>query len=1560
MNYSKEIYEKQTYILTEWIDRLSKHVYIFAGKDNPTVDETQYKTDKYVKSVKVVPERIYPTDSIETIKYKIAMFCLNDKYIDDIYMWTKCVLNDDNRALFKQNLFKNNVKLTREYINRITNVYFNTILYKSGLEQTEVIEDISDKLDSIKVTNKSLDFAYTDLNDFEEFFSPDPFFKLNETNATSLKTPHSQTLLYRFQLESNHIHFISRNTNSTQVDKAFYMSNKLEYNENNAQIIQHKAQIQNKFVHLNDYIDNMYNRIELLYFRVLPYSHNISINIKLLFTISNTSYTIPFIVYKSKYTNEYKINKIALSDMDKKQIDILYTQELKQQNIVMNRSNDTLIYYIKMNDSTFFYFLLSENGSYRIKYKFTKSNDVTIKDVKDSFSKLDEIYEKLNEYMIYKLKNNTNLFNSKLIDIIEYNTQNTITFKRPLSQKAFLDNVSRNNHFFNMKKKLKASIFQLDFVDTNNFYNMDSITSFIYSHMELTKAEMIEKLKFYFKLSDTEASDIYAEKRSTINLKISRKGKNVFAIRKYHTAVTVKINIMSDSSIKVNTINTQDEAYQYLIIYYLINLFNSNITKNKKLKPAVSSNPVVVNDENPDEVDFNDLIDLENMDVDLDELNEINMDMTPPKLNIETDIDDYTENTMEDDDDGYDMSESELSDSGKQTDYTTFVLNKLYLADKKLFLWNDITSPEHKPYSSKCQAVDYKQPVVINKAEKDKIDREHPGSYTGFVQTGSTPELAQKNFYICPKIWCRVSRVSITDEEFEKYGKKCPPPHNEDAMFFPKYGTKAKNNYFITAKTGKEEHWPSLMKGNKHPLGYPLPCCGKKPLKSETDQPNKRKNSNYISNISSELPLDEDNYGNLPFAMNKLLNNKASCVGIIKSQTHCYVRTGTNNTKDPLFNTIETLLNIDSLSEHISKKMKLEHFVFLNGGNTLKVFMNNTIQYKLLEPSEFKKFKMCFVKNTEYINRFNLHHVRDFLKSRDRMEIDKDDHMTRSVIREFLIFHSFLNFKNYIVQDNIYKSVDDIQHMLTFKWLNPTGINFLFLHVYKENVYVMNPKYYDFVSRYDRTKQTAIVLQIANTYEYLSKVSQRKKKKSDEIYLDATEVKPFLNSIESDTRISNETRAMVYHTDVTTYILSTNLKCVGMVYNNQTVVYLNDEIMLEYDEIGKRTVIFMDQIQKYTVSLDQMKKYNSSATQELINNIQGRAPLDMQLFVDDMTITTNDDEKKFQDNLYNVAKKVVNKSKLNNAIDVLNNALSNFTNNEKKYLLKEILKQNKIKYDDDIDENKLIMDLLRIPLNKIIDEYKMNSYRDNKMDIYMTYDDILNKRIFDYYKKYNKNFFTVIEQSSEDFVEEIDYIKIDHGQHTQVMNRNVVWSNLRKPIKPVSVERLFPTFEAVNEEITYDILINYANDLCSTITSEKFDDKLTKTIEKRYLQDKDKLFEAYNRNKNFEKHNIKRSKASLSDYTDLIKKSDYHYSLFELEVLSEMINYNMLIIGRSTMIINGGVFHIDNKSDKYLVFMYNIHENRHSFNLVVKGNDPYHVITKNDFSTELNKLLKLI
>ena len=104
----------------------------------------------------------------------------------------------------------------------------------------------------------------------------------------------------------------------------------------------------------------------------------------------------------------------------------------------------------------------------------------------------------------------------------------------------------------------------------------------------------------------------------------------------------------------------------------------------------------------------------------------------------------------------------------KDKGYTQLVLKRLQWADKILTGYTTKEFPGYKTYAHIVQQFIKKQPVVLTKDELDFIDENYRGSYTNFIKTGSNPSLVDKYYYICPKIWCPLSKISLTDEDLKK------------------------------------------------------------------------------------------------------------------------------------------------------------------------------------------------------------------------------------------------------------------------------------------------------------------------------------------------------------------------------------------------------------------------------------------------------------------------------------------------------------------------------------------------------------------------------------------------------------------------------------------------------------------------------------------------------------------------------------------------------------------------------------------------------------------------
>lgn len=1500
-----------------WISRIEYELYVFNGTSENKVKDVDAKKVIYVN------EYLSYTDTINTVKYKLMKY-LN---IKDWNLLLTSTVNVDIEKLktFVQGVFKSKVSIDSTYFNSVCAQYFNN--YKGiNMSSNILFDEALDKLKNTTEMQAILTFKYHNLSDLNEIISPDPFANVDEINENSVLTHLDNNLLFKFNLAHPTINcYIPMDTIDTKYFPLKQSLNLKKYNE----YIDNKNKIFQRFDNIDDIVDIHSSYIDLLYFRVIPYSHDIQLNMKNIFKISSVGEDVPIIIYRSKYTNEYKVNKFSLTRLEKKQIDLFKEQEQKYENVSLNRTNETIIFYYKIFESVFVYILLSSNGSYKIKYKFNKSHDINIKYIISNFSKINAILESFEEPRMFIIKNDMDIFDNSAIEVIEFNTYSRLTFKKKINENV----LKKSNVLFDFLKEEKNLLF-LKFIEVNNYYNTDSISSFIYKNIELNRVDMVNKLEQYFKIPTDIASSLYDEKRGKLRINISKKGQNVFAIKTYDTAVNVKINILSDYSIKVITSNTQNVFYQNLILFYISQLLCTTnkiplIPKNVDLH-AVND----VNDVNDVNVDFNDIVDFNEIDdIDLDDLNDLNIDVSSPIANIEDEVDVIHIEDVEPD------QEVDYSDSGKKTDYTTFVLERLYKADPELFLWKN-TDTNLKNYASKCGAVNYRQPIVINEKEKKNIDKHHPGSYTDFVKTGSTEALKQENFYICPNIWCRISKVSMTKEEYIKNGNKCPT--NEEGLFFPKKGTPDSNNYFIN-KDGIEAHYPALLNKNKHPKNLELPCCGKKPLKNiKTDIKN---TSHYVSNISSELLLDAKQYGNLPYILNIYLNKKSNCIGTIDAKTYCHVRTGVYQHTNSLISIIETILDIPSFTDVISKKFDIEQYIFLNNGNTLKGFADPSHQYDIFNKEKYGTFKKYFVNNIEYIKRFDLNEEYEYVKTHDVIN-QTNDMLILSIMREYLIYKSFITFKTYILDNDIQKHLDDIQHLLTYECVNPKNINFVFLSVEKENVYFMNPKYYDHNEYLSSSNPVAFILKIDSKYEYISYISQKKKVK---------EILSFEYGLAENLLNSFSEKVETVHHDVDKLVLSSSFMCVGSITNNIFTPF-NKNVELIYDGHGiKNKFTYVSKLSKNKVTKYNELEMSKERYDELTNSHIIRMNLELLSLVNNKD--SENDRSLFDKTLFDIATKFIKNKTLSNSLYVLNHEMTNFTTVEKYVLLKKIVNKCNMKIPNDINEKHIFESLLRIPLQHILDHYKLKLINDDPSVIYLTYSDILNNKLLEF-KNTFENKFKVIDKTIGDFTEEISYIKLKKSNEKV----DAIFSmNIQKiELTPARLKKIIgDKFAIINEVLPFSKLISILNNYNVNVTAESAKKAIEDYVLKTFVSDKSALINKLNKNINILRTELSSMKKSIDNIFKVIFDSNYKYSVFEIEILSKLANLNVIVLGRNTNIVPNGILYHNNKSSEFLLLNYTINDNQYDFKLIVNDTDKY-VYKQTSFNDNLNNLLEIM
>jgi len=259
-----------------------------------------------------------------------------------------------------------------------------------------------------------------------------------------------------------------------------------------------------------------------------------------------------------------------------------------------------------------------------------------------------------------------------------------------------------------------------------------------------------------------------------------------------------------------------------------------------------------------------------------------------------------------------------------------------------------------------CGKVDARQPVVITPQERERIDRLMPGSYSGAVRVGSTPELAAQNLYICPHVWCPKSRLSMSRAQFKAAGNKCPL-----------HADGGEEPLLLDAKYWKGgDKFPGFLDPARHPAGLCMPCCFRReghklatcgaapgptpPTNPDSAGPPGSDDSGDASGAGGRyirgdvFPLGKDVLGILPPDAHRALGNR-KCgnrddgSGQIVANTNCFVRRGVDvQAEQPFLSALAFLMRAPDLSSLIARiraSLTLELFVAMAGGAVCRAFL---------------------------------------------------------------------------------------------------------------------------------------------------------------------------------------------------------------------------------------------------------------------------------------------------------------------------------------------------------------------------------------------------------------------------------------------------------------------------------------------------------------------------------------------------------------------------------------------------------------------------------------------
>ena len=484
---------------------------------------------------------------------------------------------------------------------------------------------------------------------------------------------------------------------------------------------------------------------------------------------------------------------------------------------------------------------------------------------------------------------------------------------------------------------------------------------------------------------------------------------------------------------------------------------------------------------------------------------------------------------------------SELDITGKRLTHPNPFHDRISKRDPNLFI--TYKDENFKDYSRSCPWNYRRHPVILTDDEKEKIDKEHPGSYDkeSAVKYGSDKD--KKFWYICPRYWSLKDNTSLTDEEVASgnYGKVIP----HDGKKVGKGEAIFEFNDSVYHKGKKGEYvnlHPGFLKPNSQ--GKCLPCCFSDwksseqqkrrdtcaldevpvpvqvqvpvpvPVQEEPSikepsimkeptikEPKKKTNvtDDYIKG-SDKYPLEHNRYGFLPIPIQRFLmtDNKKCQISIsntnLKPDHICMVRRGVEFSKSQSF--IACIADIYSginnvpqqsiiaFKETLINAMDIDTFLSLQNGNLINIFAQDEL-IDISNVIDLKEFENSILYKTSTTTKNAKKHDNVFIK----------------------IAHAFNNFKEYLRDTTIeidYIYLWDLICQPNNK-LFKNGLNMAIVEMNNNditsNISIVCPSNHYSSTFFDDYKDTVIIIKHSkqfdnktyNLYEPIYAIEDRKK-----------------------------------------------------------------------------------------------------------------------------------------------------------------------------------------------------------------------------------------------------------------------------------------------------------------------------------------------------------------------------------------------------------------------------------------------------------------------------------
>jgi hypothetical protein len=232
----------------------------------------------------------------------------------------------------------------------------------------------------------------------------------------------------------------------------------------------------------------------------------------------------------------------------------------------------------------------------------------------------------------------------------------------------------------------------------------------------------------------------------------------------------------------------------------------------------------------------------------------------------------------------------------------------------------------------------------------------------------------------------------------------------------------------------------------------------------------------------------------------------------------------------------------------------------------------------IYDKEEFINFKEWINENSTYVSSFNLTLLKNLVNTMDEFIIlpeDENIELKKNILREYIIYNSFTNFKNYIISD-IPKSHEEILDLFSskFEFLNKKKYNIILLNedTDEKNTYICCSKFYNSKYEIDLLKPFVFILRKdTNIYEpivyleYLKTgISEVKKfyylenpniKRIVDIYINNCNILTIKNYI-NPRKLVLIIKSFI-NLDIKYLVINTSYKSVGFILDNNLFIPFN-------------------------------------------------------------------------------------------------------------------------------------------------------------------------------------------------------------------------------------------------------------------------------------------------------------------------------------------------------------------------------------------------------------------